>query len=65
MSTGWLRKWTRLDRIALSELMDAYAETGRDRLRPIPLPVGSKDLTSKPVIIEDEAGGLERPYVIK
>lgn len=34
-----LRKWTRADRVALAELIEAYEETGRLLMDPIPCPL--------------------------
>tara|TARA_A100001011_G_scaffold395598_1_gene491077 strand:+ start:982 stop:2049 length:1068 start_codon:yes stop_codon:yes gene_type:complete len=34
-----LRKWTRADRIALSELIESYQETGRLDVNPLPVPL--------------------------
>ena len=37
-----LRKWTRTDRAALAELIEAYEETGRLALDPIPFPLNDE-----------------------
>ena len=37
-----LRKWTRTDRVALAELIEAYEETGRLALDPIPFPLSDE-----------------------